>query len=241
MVMTNPQIIEFLKERVGLCKPLAAERLEQLVKESRVVSYEPNEAVVEFGEDAGFLGVLLEGDLAVSVPGDGGQREVIGRFKAGDTFGEMALMSGDKTMADFIAETRCQVLRIPVAVFQSAIMTDPRAVQHISRTIADRFKQVMADPAKAAAAFRQSDDPYGLGLKGERPEKILVINSGSSSLKYTFFDTANEPGRADRLSALARQHPPGPSAARRVTQLPQRVTAMLPGERANVGEDRGDP
>jgi len=119
-----------------------------------------------------------------------------GGSKAGDTFGEMALMSGDKTMADFIAEARCCVLRIPVAVFQSAIMTDPRAVQHISRTIADRFKQVMADPAKAAAAFRQSDDPYGLRLQGERPEKILVVNSGSSSLKYTFFDTSNEPNTA---------------------------------------------
>ena len=29
-------------------------------------------------------------------------------------------------------------------------------------------------------------------LKGERPEKILVINVGSSSLKYSFYDTANE-------------------------------------------------
>jgi acetate kinase len=36
------------------------------------------------------------------------------------------------------------------------------------------------------------DDPYGLELKGERPEKILVINCGSSSLKYSFYDTADE-------------------------------------------------
>ncbi len=117
--MKKSQIVEFLKQHVGLCKHFDDERLEQLVKESRVVSYEPNEAVVEFGEDAGFLGVLLEGELAVSVPGDGGQHQVIGHFKAGDTFNEMALMSGDKTAADFIAQTRCQVLRIPVAVFQS--------------------------------------------------------------------------------------------------------------------------
>ena len=106
--MKHSQLIAFLKEQVSLCKHLSDRSLDQLAKESRVVSYEPNEAVVAFGEDAGFLGVLLEGDLAVSVPGDGGQREVIGRFKAGDTFGEMALMSGDKTMADFIAETRAK-------------------------------------------------------------------------------------------------------------------------------------
>ncbi len=43
----------------------------------------------------------------------------------------------------------------------------------------------------------QSLDPYGLGLSGERPEKILVVNCGSSSLKYTFFDTA-DPSRQVR-------------------------------------------
>ncbi|MBP7937943.1 MAG: cyclic nucleotide-binding domain-containing protein [Phycisphaerae bacterium] len=113
-MMTHPQLVEFLRQRVGLCMHFSDDRLDRLVKESRVVSYEPDEAVVEFGEDAAFLGVLIEGDLAVSVLGDGGQRQVIGRFKSGDTFGEMALMSGDKTMADFIAETRKGQLRCRV-------------------------------------------------------------------------------------------------------------------------------
>jgi acetate kinase len=49
----------------------------------------------------------------------------------------------------------------------------------------------MADTQKAAALPR-GEDPYGLELKGERPEKILVINCGSSSLKYSFYDTADE-------------------------------------------------
>ena len=98
-------------------------------------------------------------------------------------------MSGNPLLADFVAESPCEVLLIPVSLFQSIIVAEPAAVQHISRTIADRMKALMADPAKAAAALRQSDDPYGLKLKGERPEKILVINCGSSSLKYSFYDT----------------------------------------------------
>jgi acetate kinase len=36
------------------------------------------------------------------------------------------------------------------------------------------------------------DTSTQLDLKGERPEKILVINCGSSSLKYSFYDTADE-------------------------------------------------
>jgi acetate kinase len=49
----------------------------------------------------------------------------------------------------------------------------------------------MSNPKKAAAR-RRDDDPYGIELKGDRPEKILVINCGSSSLKYSFYDTADE-------------------------------------------------
>jgi hypothetical protein len=40
------------------------------------------------------------------------------------------------------------------------------------------MKAVLTDPQKARAALQQGDDPYGLKLKGERPEKILVINCG---------------------------------------------------------------
>ena len=118
------------------------------------------------------------------------------QLKAGDTFGEMALMTGDAVVADFIAESRCEVMLIPVSLFQSVILAEPGAVQRISRTITERMKMVLSDPAKAAAATRQGEDPYGLKLKGERPEKILVINCGSSSLKYCFYDTADESRQA---------------------------------------------
>src|SRR5262249_14748729 len=83
-------------------------------------------------------------------------------------------------------------LLIPVSLFQSVIVAEPGAVQHLSRTIAERMKTILADPLKAAAALHRGEDPYGLKLKGERPERILVINCGSSSLKYSFYDTADE-------------------------------------------------
>ena len=105
-------------------------------------------------------------------------------------------MTGDPVLADFIAESRCEVLLIPVSLFQSIIVAEPGAVQHISRTIAERMKTVLADPAKAPPRFQQGDDPYGLKLKGERPEKILVINCGSSSLKYA--STTRPTNRARR-------------------------------------------
>jgi CRP-like cAMP-binding protein len=116
--------------------------------------------------------VVLSGTVAASVAGDGGARQALGQLKAGGTFGEMALMTGDTVLADFIAESCCEVLLIPVSLFQSVIVAEPGAVQHLSRTIAERMKTIMADPAEArrSPAFDPMAPAKGSG------QKILVIN-----------------------------------------------------------------
>jgi len=181
-------LTSFIKERVDLFKEFSPARIKQLVDGSFLRSFEAKEAVMHRGAEATHFGVVMSGTVAAS--GGNGQR--LAELKASDTFGELALMSGNPLLADFVAESPCEVLLIPVSLFQSLIISEPGAVQRISKTIADRMKMLMTDPAKAAASFRESDDPYGLKLKGERPEKILVINCGSSSLKYSFYDTNDE-------------------------------------------------
>jgi len=214
---TPTEVVQFLKAKVALFKDFNDERLGELVRGSRVAPFEANEAIVHQGEEAAHFGVVLSGTAAASVIGEGGARQVLGQLNAGDTFGEMALMTGDTVIADCLAGSRCEVLLIPVALFQSVIVAEPGAVQHLSRTIAERMKTVLADPAKAAAALRKSEDAYGLRLKGERPERILVINCGSSSLKYSFCDTADEArqarGQVERIgidgTRLAHRGPKG--------------------------------
>jgi acetate kinase len=214
-------ISEFLKQKVDLFKEFPNERLQQLVNGSRITSFESNEMVAHLGDEATHFYVLTEGVVSASVIGEGGIRKTLGRFEAGSTFGELALMTGDKLLADFVAETPCQVLKIPVSLFQSVIMTEPEAVRQVSRTIAQRFKEVAADPSRAAAALQKAQDPYGLKLKGERPEKILVINCGSSSVKYSFYDTADEKrqgrGQVERIGIAGTRlvhHGPGGEAKR---------------------------
>src|SRR6476646_6817588 len=164
----------FIKERVDLFKDFTAERTKQLVDGSIVRSFEANEAIAHQGAEATHFGVVLNGTVEASAVTDGA-RQSLGRVKAGETFAEAALMTGNPLLADFIAASHCEVLLIPVSLFQSIIVAQPGAVRHISRTIADRTKMLLADPAKTTAALRQGNDPYGLTLKGERPEKNLVM------------------------------------------------------------------
>jgi acetate kinase len=188
----------FLKERVGVFKDFTTERIKKLVDGSVVRSFESNEAIAHQGAEATHFGVVLSGTIAASAVTDG-TRQPLGKLKAGDTFAEAALVTGNPLLADFIAESQCEILLIPVSLFQSIIVAEPRAVRHISRTIADRTRMLAADPAKTKAALQQGNDPYGLMLQGERPEKILVINVGSSSLKYSFYDTTDESRHAKGL------------------------------------------
>ena len=197
--MNTSAISAFLKEQVRPFHDFSSERLQPLVEGSLERSFEANEAIAHHGAEATHFGVVLSGTISVSVLGDGGTRQSLGRLQAGDTFNELALMTGDAVLADFIAESRCQVLLIPVSLFQSAIVAEPGAARQISRAIAERMKTILTDPLKATAALSHGDDPYGLKLKGERPEKMLVINCGSSSLKYSFYDTADESRHARGL------------------------------------------
>jgi acetate kinase len=215
--MNTSAIVSFLKDKVSPFRDISTERLQHLVEGSRVRSFEANEPVMHQGDEATHFGVVLNGTIHVSALGDGAARHPLGRLKTGDTFNELALMTGRPVVADFIAESRCEVLLIPVSLFQSVIVAEPGAVQLISRTIAGRMEAVMSDPLKASAALRLGEDPYGLKLKGERPEKILVINCGSSSLKYSFYDTADESrqarGQVERIgiagTRLAHRGPKG--------------------------------
>lgn len=210
MSKTSQEIISYLKSGIPLFAGFSDALLGNLVNNSRVVSFEPNEAIVHYGAEATHFGVILSGTVTASVVADGGTRLEIGRLEAGNTFGELALMTGEKSLAELIAATRCEVLLIPVSVFQSVIITEPQAIQHISRTISERFRTLAADPTKTAAALRQGDDPYGFKLRGERPEHILVVNCGSSSLKYTFYDTEDDTrhvrGQIERIGLDGTRH-----------------------------------
>jgi acetate kinase len=194
--MNTSAVAAFLKDKVSLFRDVSAAHVQRLVEGSLVRSFEASETIMHQGDEAVHFGVVLHGAIDASAVGDGAARHSLGRLKAGDTFNELALMTGSPVVADFIAEAHCEALLIPVSLFQSVIVAEPGAVQEISRTITERMKAVMDDPLRAAAALRRSEDPYGLKLKGERPEKILVINCGSSSLKYSFYDTADEAHQA---------------------------------------------
>jgi acetate kinase len=194
-LMDSLDIVAFLKSQVEFFKDFPDDRLKELVQGSHVTTFEPNEAIIACGEEGRFMGIILDGTAEASVTDDSGAKHQISLMETSDIFGEISLMTGDRTVADVIGVTRCKALLIPQDLFSRILITHPPAIRYLSKTISERLRVFARERTMldlAASAFRRSDDPYGLGLKTDEPEVLLVINCGSSSLKYSLFNTLDE-------------------------------------------------
>jgi acetate kinase len=195
-------LADFLIHSVPLFRDFPAERLEALLAGSRIETFAAKEPIKKFGGSLRFLGVLIEGRAEVSVTDDGGLVHPIDVIEAGDVFGEMSLMTGDKSSADVVAVSHCQALLIPEEMFAAKVLTFMPAIHYLSKLITERLRKASADGTGAEialSAVKRSDDPYGLGLKNGHRARLLVINCGSSSLKYNLFDTENDGNNARGL------------------------------------------
>jgi acetate kinase len=196
--MSPQEIKQFLAEKVRLFDGFSSDKIDSIVAGSQVRSYEGKEAIRESGEPGEFFGVMLSGRAEVSLTGVIGDRTVISELNDGDVFGEMSLLTGDRTVTDIIASNRCFVLIIPRTVFNSEIVTNPKAVMFLSRLLAERVK---ANAAKAidltssqvqSHALANAADPYALGLKSETPGRILALNVGHAQVRFGIYDTEDE-------------------------------------------------
>lgn len=193
--MTNEELNAFLREKVHLFDGFAPAVVEEIAGLSELRTFEGNEAIIECGEEGRFIGVLVSGHAQISVADNTGGRVVLSPLQDGDVFGEMSVLTGDRTVADVIAGNRCFVLLIPQEVVSTRILANPKAIVYLSKLLADRARAQAVDLSSAqlhARAVAQSDDPYALSLKTTVPGKILALNVGLSQIHFGIYDTQDE-------------------------------------------------
>ena len=196
--MSPHEVKQFLAEHVRLFAGFSPEKIESILAGSEIRSFEGKEAIRECGEPGEHFGVMLSGRAEISLAGVIGERTVIGELNDGDVFGEMSLLTGDRTVTDIIASKRCFVLLIPQSVFNRDIVTQPKAVMFLSRLLAERVK---SNAAKAidlnssqvqSLALANAADPYALRLKSETPGRILALNVGNAQVRFGIYDTEDD-------------------------------------------------
>ena len=187
-----------------LFKGLSDEALAAVASAAERVKYGPGELILRAGEPGVEFGILLQGRAEAVRDSGTPRRRTLGVVEEGECFGEISLMTGESTSADVVALTAAEALLIPEDLFTRYLAANRASVQYLSRVIARRMRAHEPAPAPARAARPH----YALGAAS--PMRVLVVNCGSSSLKYTYFDTSSESpvarGVADRIGTPQARH-----------------------------------
>ncbi|MBN2359852.1 MAG: acetate/propionate family kinase [Deltaproteobacteria bacterium] len=195
--------------------PAARERLAAC---STLREYPESTRVIGEGQPVQELGLVLKGTCAVLVSdaddGDFAKRR-IATLGVHEMFGEMSLLTGEPATADVVADIGAQLLLIPHAKLSLELAQNPTGIQFLGRLISDRLRKRAQDERAEIAVEnarrheRQARRYRPTAAPGVVP-RVLVLNLGSSSLKYDFFDAAKPEVRArgliERIGAAGARH-----------------------------------
>jgi small-conductance mechanosensitive channel/CRP-like cAMP-binding protein len=137
---------------------LSDAQIENLVKEARLNYFGRGERVIQEGAEGDSMFVLLRGAAQVSVSRNGSSIPVA-TLSAGDCFGEMSLLTGERRTATVRAESDCYVMEISKPVMAEVIRDSPDCLERLSELLARRkmenegiLKEAVIPPEQAGKA-----------------------------------------------------------------------------------------
>jgi acetate kinase len=175
---------------IEILSDLTDEQIALLSSSSQLVDFPSHAGIIEIGEIGRCLWIVYSGEVEVSIPEADGDSRIIASLERGAIFGEMSILTGDPTVAAVTASTASKLVRIPRETFSRLLAENPKTLGKFTRLITHRLLEIARHERALKSAYRENEDPYDLNFSSvTEAMKILVINCGSSSLKYTLFDT----------------------------------------------------
>ncbi len=96
------------------------------------------DVITKQGNQAHWLYILAYGEAEVLFEPPGGAPSIIGSVRAGEFFGEMALITGDARTATVVAKTDVECYRLDRASFQELLLGRPEISEEIKRVMGGR-------------------------------------------------------------------------------------------------------
>jgi CRP-like cAMP-binding protein len=120
---------------------LSKRQLRQIARLAEFVDFAPGDFVVQAGEPGDALYVIL-----------GGRAKVVGKsrgrpLRAGDVFGEMALLDGQPRSATITATAELHAMRLRRGPFAKVVAKEPKIALAIMEQLAGRVRRLEKDAA----------------------------------------------------------------------------------------------
>ena len=119
------------------------------------------------GENNLALFLVVTGCLGVFVNDERGQRRLVAHVPAGETVGEMSLISGDAHSAQLVALRDTELLRVSPEAFNALISRHPRVMLNLMRLLVRRLHETTKRPTDGARPKTFAVVPLQEGLHDE--------------------------------------------------------------------------
>jgi small-conductance mechanosensitive channel/CRP-like cAMP-binding protein len=120
-----------------LFKCLSDDQLDALLPRGRIVHFGGGERLIEQGDQGHSMFILVQGEANV-VAERNGTATHLAALSAGDCFGEMSLLTGERRSATVLAKTDCEVVEIGKDVLATSLKEHPELLQKLSELLAQR-------------------------------------------------------------------------------------------------------
>lgn len=123
---------------IDLFAPLSPEDRSFLAAHMRAAPFAAGEAMTKQGNEAHWLYLLVQGEVSVRVASAGGEEREVARLHAGQVFGEMSLMTGERRSATVVALTDVEAFRLDKGGFDTLLKRSPEIAEQLAETLARR-------------------------------------------------------------------------------------------------------
>ncbi len=146
--------------RMRLFEGVPPASLDRLAAAMRWICLPGGAVLLEAGESGDDAYLVLSGLLGVR----GADGRLVARIAAGDSVGEMALLSGARRSATVVALRDCEIAVLPAAAFRDAVATDPGVALAFARGVVQRLAAATAGATAPVRARSLCLVPHGPGV-----------------------------------------------------------------------------
>jgi NTE family protein len=158
------------------------------------------------GENNQALFLVVTGSLGVFVDDEKGKRRLVAHVPAGETVGEMSLISGEPHSAQLVALRDTELLRISAEGFDSLIARHPLVMRNLMRVIVHRLQETTRHRSDASRPKTFAIVPLQEGLSQAKIAHRLAAALTEMGSKAAVLDAAAAEQSAEWFNAFEASH-----------------------------------
>jgi len=130
--------------KVDLFHMLGEAERRELAERMHYAPFTRGETITRQGAVAHWLYMIIEGDASVRVASAGGIEREVAKLKAGDFFGEMSLLTGERRAATVVASTDVDCYRLDSGAFKDLLERRPELAEQTADVLAKRRVELLS-------------------------------------------------------------------------------------------------